>query len=227
VTSGVLTCTFSNVAATGTATIQLVRNTSTADCGQTFTNTASVTGGANNIDPNTANNSSTASIAVSCTNVVPPTTGVVQICGQVTLYVPATTTGTGSVRINGMTFTIAANTATPALANTFSCLTFTFTNGLVTGIVVAPNLANVLLVCGVFTPVSTTATAQTTLFVGNMLFTLQPGLTIPSWLLAFQGQTLCFFLNSSGQINGVLTNIPTSIRPVHAQAYRSVVARED
>lgn len=129
------------------------------------------------------------------------------ICGPVTAYTPAGAGG-GSVTIDGQQFGIPPGTTVAGLApapiGTNVCLIVTFTGNVATSAYTIPNVTGIALVCG---PVNSIVGGTVT--IAGLPFNWY-GTGLPVGYVP--GQYSCFLLNGSGQIVGVLSSVPTSIR---------------
>ena len=130
------------------------------------------------------------------------------VCGSVTAFTAATTTATGALTINGVTFVIAVGAALPAVVSAGAdlCLRLTL-NGLgqVLGATAQANATSTLDICGVVDAYAAAgSTSAGTLTIAGQTFAIAAGTTMPASVNA--GADLCMrlTLNGIGQVSAAV-----------------------
>lgn len=208
-TSGSIVTVNCTVLAPGAGSFHNVYITTVVDSGfsGTIPNTATLTG------PNgqmLTSNQTTVGVTSTTTPTGPtgfptgPFNGAFTICGLVTSFVPPGPYNNGSVTIFGQTFAVAAGASFSGFTGVPGnyCVSFGYTNGVITSVTAAPNMAGVYVVCG---PVGFSGTGYTVGAYGLPMTGFTGGQFLP-------GTYTCFLLSPTGAVLGVLSGVPTSIR---------------
>jgi hypothetical protein len=123
-----------------------------------------------------------------------------KVCGEVTVYVKATTLATGLLTINGVPMVIAAGASLPASVAVGADVCVDLTTslaGLITGATVTANVHAKVKICGTVTAyAAATATATGLLKIGSHAFTIGIGAHLPAAVVV--GADLCLDLEVDG-----------------------------
>jgi hypothetical protein len=129
-----------------------------------------------------------------------------KVCGEVTLYVKATTLLNGALTIGSTALVIAAGTTLPSTVQVGSnlCLDLTLdTSGRITDATVSANATATVNICGqVSAYAKATATSTGSLTIAGRTFTVAIGTVLPSSVTAGADLCLHLTLNGFGQVSG-------------------------
>lgn len=139
------------------------------------------------------------------------------ICGVISAYTPATSSATGSIRIAGLTYTIAPNTVLPSLAvGQDRCFSFCFNaNGQITGGDGFQGY-NVSLVCGMVTDFSKSLGGVAgSVTIGGAKVRIAPGTFLNGQDQVAPGSNTCLVPFATGEMAGPSSYFLPS--PTHKQ----------